>query len=282
MRKPNPAYLVAVAAVGAGISLASMEPLTAPRSTSGLNLAAIDKSVRPGDDFFDYAVGRWYAHAEIPPDRSEIGLEQETSEKVDQRLRILIERCARHPSDANDSRIASLYNSYMDEPRLEDLDDRPLRNNLAAIAAVHDFPQFARLLGESWSGLGGDVFTLLIQPDAHRPVNILTIGQGGLGLPDRDYYLAPAFASQRHAYEAYVTRTLRMISTPTPEDSAKAILAFETRIAGASWAQSKRREIDKTYNPMSFTELQTYAPGIDWRAYMEGAKVPNLDRVVLT
>jgi putative endopeptidase len=281
MPKTNPAYIVVVAAVAAGISLAAIGVLAAPRNISGLNLATLDKSVRPGDDFFDYAVGGWYSKADMPADRSEIGLEQETSEKVDKQLRVLIQHCARHPSDADEARIGSLYNSYMDESRLAALDDRPLGSELAAIAAVHDPSEFAKLLGESWSGLGTDVFTLIVQPDAQRPINVLTIGQGGLGLPDREYYLATHFSSHLRAYEAYVTRTLRMVGAPNPEDAAKSIVAFETRIARASWTQGERREIDKTYHPTSVADLQTYAPGFDWRTYMEGANVAHLDRIVL-
>ena len=217
----------------------------------------------------------------MPPDRSEIGLEQETSEKVDKQLRVLIQHCAQHASDAKEALIGALYNSYMNEARPAALDDTPLRRDLAAIAGVHDRAQFARLLAESRSGLGSDVFTLAIQPDAQRPINILTLGQGGLGLPDRDYFLARNFASQRGAYEAYVARTLRMVGATKPEEAPKSIVAFETRIASASWTQAERREIDKTYNPMSVAELQTYAPGFDWHAYMERAKLGHLDRLVL-
>jgi putative endopeptidase len=277
---PVLSYIVAAAA-GVGIWLESPQVLSAPHSPSGLNLAARDLSIRPGDDFFNYAVGSWYAHANMPADQSEIGLEQETSKKLQSQLRTLIEEGARNPRDRQERQIGGLYNSYMDEGRVETLDDKPLKRDLATIAAVHNRSAFDQLLGQSYAGFGNDVFTLLVQRDAHRPINVLSIGQGGLGLPDRDYYLAPDLAPQRAAYEAYISRTLRMIGQPDPQRTASLIVAFETRIAKASWTEAQRREIDKTYNASSVAELEAYAPGIDWRAYFRGAQVPRLTGIVL-
>jgi putative endopeptidase len=272
---------IVVAAAAAGICLGAASVFAATRSASGLDLAARDLSVKPGDDFFDYALGNWYAHAQMPADRSEIGIEQETSQKVQQQLRTLIEQSANHPVNRDEQRIGALYKSYMDEGRVEALDDKPLERDLSAIKQVSNRHAFAALLGKSNSGFGNDVFTLLIQVDAHRPVNVLTIGQGGLGLPDRDYYISADLAPRRDAYKAYVTSTLRIAGVPNAEAAGRSIIAFETRIATASWTQADRRDLDKSYNPMSVAELETYAPGFDWRAYLKGAGVGRLDRVVV-
>jgi putative endopeptidase len=272
---------IAVAVAAAGLCLGGQSAFAAMRSASGLDLAARDLSVRPGDDFFGYALGNWYAHAQMPADRSEIGLEQDTSEKVQQQLRTLIEQSASRPVNPDEQRIGALYKSYMDEARLEALDDKPLAPDLAAIKQVSDRHAFATLLGKSNSGFGNDVFNLLIQADAHRPVNVLTIGQGGLGLPNRDYYLSADLAPQRDAYKAYAVRVLRIAGVPNAEEAARSIVAFETRIATASWTQADRRDLDKSYNPMSVTELERYAPGFDWRAYLQGAGVGRLDKVVV-
>lgn len=277
---PGTACLSAAAAVLL-MWAATPAAVALPQSASGLDLAAMDSAVRPGNDFFGYAVGTWYSNAKMPADLSEIGLEQETSKKVQDQLRDIIDLCRQHPRNPDEARIGALYRSYMDEQRIEILDKKPLGADLAAIAAVHDRTGFSKLLGTSWSGFGGDVFSLIIQRDAHRPVNVLTIGQGGLGLPDRDYYLASDLAPRRAAYEAYAARTLRMAGIAEPEADAKSILAFETRIAKVSWTGAERREVDKTYHPMSVAELQSYAPGVDWRAYLEGAGVPRLGHVVV-
>ena len=248
---------------------------------SGLNLAAIDRSVRPGDDFFDYAVGSWYAHTEIPSDRSETGLEVEQTEKVQEEIRSLIAGSARSPRDPDQARIAALYRSYMDEKLLEILDDRPLRADLARITAIHDRSALAYLLGASQSDFGADVFSLLIQPDAHRPVNTLVLGQGWLGLPDRDYYLSPDLLTPRMAYLAYAARLLRIAGFADPDATARAVLAFETRLAQANWSQTDQRDVEKTYNPMSLAELRAYAPGFDWDSYLKGAGTPDLSKLVL-
>ncbi|HEX5258287.1 MAG TPA: M13 family metallopeptidase N-terminal domain-containing protein, partial [Sphingomicrobium sp.] len=273
--------LAGTATIFGALSLAGPLALASPVGGSGLDLAALDRSIKPGDDFFDYAVGTWYAHADMPADHSELGLEQETSEKVHDQLQTLIEDDASRPRDANARLIGALYNSYIDEQRIEALDAKPLQPDLAQIAAVRDRSGIARLMGESWSDFGTDAFTLLIQPDAHRPFNAPTIGQGGLGLPSRDYYLASDFSKQRDAYQAYAARTLRMIGVAKPDEAATSIIRFETRIAKVSWDEAEQRQVDKTYNPMSIAQLEAYAPGFDWRSYLSGARVSRQNRVVI-
>jgi putative endopeptidase len=269
------------AAIFGAVSLTAPLALASPMGGSGLNLAALDRSIKPGNDFFDYAVGTWYAHADMPADHSEIGLEQETSEKVHDQLQTLIERDASHPEDANARLIGALYKSYVDEQRIDALEAKPLQPDLAEIAAVHDRSGIARLMGESWSNFSRDAFTLLIQPDAHRPFNALSIGQGGLGLPSRDYYLSSEFSKQRDAYQAYAARTLRMVGVEKPDEAARSIIQFETRIAKVSWDESEQRQVDKTYNPMSVAQLEAYAPGLDWRSYLRGAGASRQNRVTI-
>lgn len=262
-------------------SLLSAESKGNLHNSSGLDLSAINRSVKPGDDFFDFAVGSWYAHNEIPPDQSEIGLEVDTSEKVQEQVRSLIAESTRSPRSADEVRIAALYRSYMDEKRLEAVDDHPLQADLARIGAINDRSAFALLLGGTHSDFGADAFSLRVQPDAHRPVNTLFLGQGGLGLPDRDFYFSPNLLAQRTAYIAYAARLLRMVGFANPEDSAKAAIAFETRIAEASWSQADQRDVEKTYNPMSIAELRAYAPEFDWSSYLRGVGASGLSRIVL-
>ena len=257
------------------------ESKTNLHSRSGLDLSAINRSVKPGDDFFDFAVGSWYAHNEIPADLAEIGLEVDTSEKVQGQMRSIIAKSTRSPRNADEVRIAALYRSYMDEKQIEALDQRPLEAELARIAAVHDRSAFASLLGRSHSSYGTDVFTLLVQPDSHRAVNALFLGQGGLGLPDRAYYFSPDLLTRRVAYLAYAAHLLGMVGFANPEESAKAAIAFEARIAAASWPPAQQRDVEKTYNPMSLAELRAYVPEFDWNSYFRGAGVPQLSKIVL-
>ena len=112
-------------------------------------------------------------------------------------------------------------------------------------------------------------------------MNSAYLGQGGLGLPDRDYYLKPDFAAQREAYLAYLTRTLTAIGWTDPAKSAADILAFETRVADKHWTTVERRQIDKLYNPAKAADLPTLAPGVDWAAFLSGAKVSDVETLVL-
>ena len=127
-----------------------------------------------------------------------------------------------------------------------------------------------------------DVYKRQPYADPDTPtVNVLWLGQGGIGLPDRDYYLNDSFKPQREAYRAYIARTMKMIGNPDPEKAADAVLAFETEIAKVSWAIAERRDLGKINNPMSSEALAAYAPGLDWSAWFAGAEIPAQKRIIV-
>jgi putative endopeptidase len=162
----------------------------------------------------------------------------------------------------------------MDEARLEQLDMAPLKPDLDRIKAIGSKADFTRHMAGTLSDFGGTLFGVGIFPDADTPtINGLYVFSGGMGLPDRDYYLLDKYKPQRDAYRAYIGRTLAMIGEPGAEAKADAILAFETEIAKVSWPQTDLRNFDKLKNPMSPVELAAYAPGIDWGAYLGTAKL---------
>jgi putative endopeptidase len=190
-------------------------------------------------------------------------------------LRTLIETA--QPS----TQIGALYKSFTDEAKVEAVDDKPLKADLAKIAAIKTKADFAVAMGGTQGGFGSGVFSLDIYPDAKNPeINTLYIGQAGLGLPDRDYYLTDGFKPQLEAYLAFVERALKMAGYPDPAKAAADVLAFETKIAKASWEVADRRDIDKTYNPTTVAELATYAP-FPWSPYLAAAGMPGLTKVVL-
>jgi putative endopeptidase len=162
----------------------------------------------------------------------------------------------------------------MDEAAVEALDAKPLTADLAAIQAVKTKTEFAALMAKTHGGYGLSFFAIQVDADAKKPVSTLYIGQDGLGMPDRDYYLTDAFKDKKAAYNDYILRTLKMINYAAPEAAASAILALETRIAEVSWAVADRRDIDKLYNPMSVQALQAYAPAVDWR-FMSTVPAPR-------
>ena len=235
-----------------------------PFGAWGFDLAGRDTAVKPGDDFNEYANGTYLRTTEIPADKARFGPFDVLYENSQAQLRAIIEASAANPTNANAQKVGALYASFMDEARVEQLGAQPLAADLAAIKAVTDRSGVARLMGQSHSKFGGSLFGVDVFEDLQNPdLNSAYLGQGGLGLPDRDYYLKPDFASQREAYLAYLTRTLTAIGWTDPAKSAADILAFETKVAEKHWTTVERRQIDKIYNPTPAAQLSTFAPGFD-------------------
>ena len=253
-----------------------------PFGTWGFDLAGRDTTVKPGDDFNEYANGTYLRTTEIPADKARFGPFDVLYENAQGQLKAIIESSAANPVNANAQKVGALYASFMDEARVNQLAATPLAADLAAVKAVTDHAGMARLMGQSHEGFGASLFGIDVFEDLQKPdMNSAYLGQGGLGLPDRDYYLKPDFAAQREAYLAYLTRTLTAIGWTDPAKSAADILAFETKVAEKHWTTVERRQIDKLYNPAKAADLPTLAPGVDWAAFLSGAKVSDVETLVL-
>lgn len=264
---------------------ASMAELVhAPRMGPwGFDLSGRDTSVTPGQDFFTYANGQYVEKLVIPSDRSRYGAFDALNELSVNRMRAVVETAASDKAAAGDAaKIGALYRSFMDEARIEELGAKPLAADLAEISAAKTRADLARLMGKSQGAFGGSFFGAYISDDAKDPERYAVyLFQAGLGMPDRDYYLQESFAPQKAKYEAYVAKLLSLAGWAEPEAHAKAIVAMETKIAEVSWTRAERRDDDKTYNPFEVAKLAAYAPGFDWAAFMEGAGLSKVDRVVV-
>lgn len=253
-----------------------------PFGAWGFDLAGRNTSVKPGDDFNEYANGTYLRTTEIPADKSRFGPFDVLYENAQSQLKSIIETSAANPANENARKVGALYASFMDEAKIEQLGATPLAADLAAVKAVTDHAGMARLMGESHSGFGGSLFGIDVFEDLKNPnLNSAYLGQGSLGLPDRDYYLKPDFAAQREAYLAYLTTTLTAIGWADPAKTAADILAFETKVADKQWTTVERRQIDKLYNPAKASDLATLAPGFDWAGFLAGAQVSDVDTLVL-
>ncbi|MCW0045417.1 peptidase M13 [Brevundimonas sp. BT-123] len=253
-----------------------------PFGAWGFDLAGRNTSVEPGDDFNEYANGTYLRTTEIPADKSRFGPFDVLYENAQSQLKSIIETSAANPANENARKVGALYASFMDEAKIEQLGATPLAADLAAVKAVTDHAGMARLMGESHSGFGGSLFGIDVFEDLKNPnLNSAYLGQGSLGLPDRDYYLKPDFAAQREAYLAYLTTTLTAIGWADPAKTAADILAFETKVADKQWTTVERRQIDKLYNPSKASDLATLAPGFDWAGFLAGAQVSDVDTLVL-
>ncbi len=207
----------------------------------------------------------------IPPDRSRYGSFDKLHELSEARTRAIIEKVAADPNaTGEEAKIGAFYRAFMDEKRVEALDDKPLAGDLDAVRKADSLTALAELMGASSEDLGFSVFNPYINSDAKAPTRYAVyLTQGGLGLPDRDYYLKPSFKAQKDKYEAYAAKVLGMIGWADPDAAAKAIVALETSIAEASWTKAEQRNDVKTYNPMTIDELVKAAPDFHWRPFLK-------------
>ncbi len=258
--------------------------MTAKRyGTWGFDLSTRDLSVKPGDSFFEYANGTWYRKAEIPPDQPSLSVGYDVFNLSQAQLRAVIEEAADSPSNPTARKIGDAYASFMDEARVEEVGDAPLKADLARVAALADKPAFAEHMGRTSGAFGGSLFGAYVDPDPKDPSSYAVIlTQSGLGMPDRDYYLKDTFKAQKTAYEAYVGRALAMAGWPDAAEAARGVMAFETKVAEASWPAAERRDVEKTYNPVTIEQLETLAPAFPWRAYLRGAGVAQVSQVIVS
>ena len=242
----------------------------------GVDLSGGDTSVKPGDDFFRFTAGKWFDATVIPADRASTGTFYDLRERTQDQLKTLITTA--QPG----TKVASFYSSFMDEKRLEAVGIAPLKRDLVAIKAIKTKAQFARYMGTTNGRFGASVVDMGVSSDTANPnLNVLYLGQGGLGLPEREYYFADQFKKQRDAYRAYIVRTMTTLGYANPAGAADTIIAFETRIADKSWKIADRRQIEKVNNPMSTAQLLAYAPGLDWAQFFAGAMVPAQKRMIV-
>ncbi|WP_296599119.1 M13 family metallopeptidase [Phenylobacterium sp.] len=283
-RRALGAALLATPAMGAApAALAAAMKGKTEYGDFGIDLAAVDPAVAPGDDFFRHVSGAWLKTATIPPDRSSWGAGARINENTQARTRAIMES-AGALGTANGRKIADYYAAWIDEPGLERRGTEPLKPELARIAAIATPADLARELALlSWaqlpnpngsqplppSPLASGVAVDIKQPD--RYVSGFT--QGGIGLPDRDYYLvdAPANVKARQAYKAHLTRMFALVGFDDAEGRAGRVYALEERIARGHRTRVANREAEKRYNPFTRADFAARAPGVDWDAYLKAA-----------
>jgi len=266
--------ILAVVCLGAlivGAAYAGDATSTKPQYGSwGFDQAGADMSIRPGDNFFRYANGTWLDRTPIPADKPAVSLRLAMTDLTEQRLHAIVESAAAHATDQPatlQDKVGAFYQSFMDDARIEALGAKPIAPELDAVRHAITRDALAALMGRTNTDFDGSLFNVGIDVDLKDPKRYAVyIGQGGLGLPDRDYYLKPEFAKQKAAYQAYVTTLLTLSGWAYPDAAAKDVVAFETAIAQASWSKVEQRDPVATYNPMSIAELQQLAPGFAWQA----------------
>ena len=248
----------------------------------GYDFTGQDPTVKPGTDFFLYANGSWLKRTEIPADRVAFGVIDQLHDLTERIVCKLIEDAAAGRSDdPNAAKIGAAYRAFMDEARAEELDAKPLAPDLTAIRAQKSKADMAALMGTP--GFQRSIFDVSIETDLKAPGRYAVyLGNGGMGLPDRDYYLTDQLADRKAKYQSYIALVLSMIGWEEPEVNAKAIVAFETNLAEASWTNAESRDPNATYNPMTMAELAIYAPSFNFRALLNSGGLTSTDRVIIT
>ena len=277
------AAMLASQPAAAAVSAPAKDLTQAPRmGTWGFDLSGRDPGKSAGASFFDYANGAYVDRLVIPADRSSYGAFNVLDELSRDRMRAVIDKASADRSGVGpQAKVGALYRSFMDEARVERLGAKPMASDLSAVGAAKTRTDIARLMGASAKGFGQSYFTVQVYDDAKDPLKYAVyLGQGGLTLPDRDYYLEARFAPQRTAYVAYIAKLLGLVGWPQPAAAAKAILAMETEVAKVSWSGVERRDADKTYNPYEVAKLRQFAPGFDWTAFLAGADLSGATRVI--
>ena len=250
----------------------------------GFDTTGMDLSVKPGDDFFRYANGRWADRTEIPSDRTRYGNFDQLAELSENRLHAILEDArAGRITDPDAPKVAAAYASFMDEALADQLDAKPIERELAEIRGVTTKDGMIELMGKANASGFVSIFPLFVTADAKVPARYTVMAvTGGLGLPDRDYYLQPSFATQKAKYQEYVATLLGMIGWEKPAERARAIVDFETRLAQDTWTRAERRDRDRTYNPMTVAELNAATAGFDWNRYLTQNELPKVERLVVT
>ena len=274
--------LIGLAAVAGAVSAQDAKPQYGPW---GFDLAGADRSTRPGDDFFRFANGTWIDKTEIPADKPGYSLRLAMTDLTEQRLHELMEAAAKtagHEPKTLDGKVGAFYKSYMDEARIDALGAKAIGKQLDSVRGAKSRDQLAALMGRTAVDFEGSLFNFGTDVDLKDPKRYAVyLGQGGLGLPDRDYYLKADFAKQKAAYEAYAEKLLTLAGWKGAAEAAKAVIAFETKIAEASWTKSQQRDPNAIYNPMTVDELAAYAPGFAWRAFLEQAQLGQAKRFIV-
>jgi putative endopeptidase len=248
-----------------------------------IDAAGMDKSVNPGDDFFAYANGGWIKATPIPADRSAYGVDTIIEETVNTRTAALIKN-AGQSKETEAAKIGAYYAAFMDEEGIEQKGLRPLKADLDAIEAISDRTQLARALGSqlradvdplNFTNFHTDrVFGLWVSPDFTNPDhNVPYLLQGGLGLPDRDYYLhtGPKDLELQAKYKAHIEAVLKLAKISDAASKAAGIYDLEHKIAQAHGSRTDSEDVHKANNPWPASQFVMRAPGFDWNAYFEAA-----------
>jgi len=291
MKKTVFAILLSTAAIVAGPVACSKGGDKADASYTvgtelGISKTAMDTSVKPGDDFYAYANGNWQKTTAIPADRSSTGAFYIAFLETEKRTRELVDAIVKSGGDpkTDDGRIAAFYNAYMNTKAIDAAGMKPVEADLARFAAITDKAGLSKVLGEQTRAdvdpLNAtdfnteNLFGIFVTQGLATPGEVIPyVLQGGLGLPEREYYLSadPKMATIRTQYQTYIAKLLTAAGQSDAEAKAKRIYDLEVKIAKAHASREESEDFAKSAGVWAKGDFATKAPGIDWDAYFAAA-----------
>ncbi|MBO1751631.1 peptidase M13 [Actinotalea sp. BY-33] len=257
---------------------------------SGIDLTALDPTIRPQDDLYRHVNGRWIEGHVIPEDRAMDGGFRRLHDEAEEQVRAIIEELGAGAVDGAPGspagQVGALYASFTDVEAVEAAGLTPLRDELAAVDAVTDREALTRVLGSLQRTGAAGALAFWVDNDAKDPERYVTyLHQDGLGLPDESYYRENQYAEIRDAYRRHVARMIDLAAAGPVDGATQAdlVVDLETALAAAHWDVVKDRDADLTYNPMSLADLVERAPGFDWVAWAAALEAPDgaLDSLVV-
>jgi putative endopeptidase len=284
----KPVLLVAIAA-GTAVSCDSDKKSKEPEQQRGINLAYMDTTVSPQEDFFRYVNGTWLDQNEIPEDQTSWGSFAELRKNTDDDVLDILKRAMNDPNlekGSDQAKAVYLFESIMDTVARNEAGIEPILPYLERIEQINSVKDLEDYLIEMTPKGNGNFFSFRVSPDLKDSnMNVAYLGTSGLGLPDRDYYLNDDADSKekREKYVEHITRMLQFLGDSEEEANRQAqqILAFETTLAKPRMDKVERRDARKRYNPTSVEELQKMVPQINWNRYFEGIGVEGVDTIIV-
>jgi len=255
--------------------------------TSGIELANMDTSVRPQDDFFRYVNGTWLDTTEIPADRNNTGVFMDLRDKAREDVLAIIEDVSARTDlepGTDEQKVADLYNSFMDTERLDELALSPLASELERIDEISDKDELSAYFARLAMIGGGGPFFVYVTVDGKDSTRYAThLWQSGLGLPDRDYYFNGDDRSieLRAAYVDHVEKMFRLAGFDRPAESARRMMELETELAASHWTTVENRDSDARYNKFAVEELGSLGDGVNWPILMAEAGIAGEKDIII-
>ena len=273
------------------IGLSANAQKEAAIKTPGINVPFMDKSVKPSEDFFKFVNGTWLKNTEIPADKTRWGSFDELRQNTDKDALAILKEATNNPkykSNTDQGKAIIMYKAAMDTLARNKQGITPLSLYLAKINAVKNVKDLQKLMMETEAQGGGvGFFGIGIGADEKNSTrNVVSVGPGSLGLPDRDYYVSEDKDSKekREKYVLHVSKMLQFLNE-TPEQAkanAEKILALEIQMSKPRLDRVERRDSKKQYNPTAIADLQKMLPSIDWNTYIKGIGISKIDTIIVS